>query len=148
MNSAIIFIKNDEEVKLARTPYLGGNLLIHTIRELKKVDEIEDIYVVGAKQNYPGTLKRNNVKDVLNEIGKDGKTIMCSPLYPELSAEDYQRLLKRENGCLATCDGELCEAFMIPNNQIENFNNIKFEEVEIKNKKVKKFTKEDAANAK
>lgn len=148
MNNAIIFIKNDEEKQLARTPYLGGNLLIHAIRELKKLDELEDVYVVGAKQNYPGTLKRNNVDDVINEIGKDGKTIMVSPLYPELTAEDYQRLLRRDNGCVATCDGELCEAFMIPNNQIDTFEKIKFEEVEIKNKKVKKFTKEDAANAK
>ena len=68
MNNAIIFIRNDEEKQLVRTPYLGGNLLIHTIRELKKVDEIGDIYVVGAKQGYPGTLKRSNVKDVLKEV--------------------------------------------------------------------------------
>ena len=148
MNNAIIFIKNDEEVKLARTPYLGGNLLIHTIRELKKVDEIEDIYVVGSKQGYPGTLRRNSISDVIAEIGKNGKVILTSPLYPELSSEDYQRLLKRDQGCVATCDGEICEAFMIPNEQISNYENITFEEVEIKNRKVKKFTIEDAKNSK
>ena len=148
MNNAIIFIKNDEEKKLCRTPYLGGNLLIHTIKELKKVDEIDDIYLVGAKQGYPGTLKRNNVSDVVNEIGKTGKTIMVSPLYPELSAEDYERLLKRDNCCSAVCDGNICEAFMIPNAEIENFEHLTYEEVEIKNKKVKKFTYEDAKNSK
>ena len=148
MNNAIIFIKNDEEVKLARTPYLGGNLLIHTIRELKKVDEIEDIYVVGSKQGYPGTLRRNSISDVIAEIGKNGKVILTSPLYPELSSEDYQRLLKRDRGCVAICDGEICEAFMIPNEQISNYENIAFEEVEIKNRKVKKFTIEDAKNSK
>ena len=147
MNSAIIFIKNDEEKKLCRTPYLGGNLLIHTIKELKKVDEIDDIYLVGAKQGYPGTLKRNNVNDVMNEIGKTGKTLLVSPLYPELTAEDYQRLLKRDNSCTAVCDGNVCEAFMIPNVEIENFENLNYEEVEIKNKKVKKFTYEDAKNS-
>ena len=147
MNSAIIFIKNDEEKKLCRTPYLGGNLLIHTIKELKKVDEIDDIYLVGAKQGYPGTLKRNNVKDVMNEIGKTGKTLLVSPLYPELTSEDYQRLLKRDNSCTAVCDGNVCEAFMIPNVEIENFENLNYEEVEIKNKKVKKFTYEDAKNS-
>ena len=147
MNNAIIFIKNEEEKKLARTPYLGGNLLIHTIKQLKKVNEIGDIYVVGAKQGYPGTLKRNSFKDIANEIGKTGKTIMVSPLYPELSTEDYQRLLKRDKGCVATCDGEICEAFMIPNTLIDKFESINFEEVEIKNKKVKKFTYEDAKNS-
>lgn len=148
MNNAIIFIKTEEEKQLARTPYLGGNLLIHTIKELKKVDEIEDIYVVGAKQGYPGTLKRNNVKDVINEIGRTGKTIMASPLYPELAAEDYRRLLKRSRPSVATCDKEMCEAFMIPNRDIANFEHLDFEEVEIKNKKVRKFTKDDATNAK
>ena len=148
MNNAIIFIKNEEEKRLARTPYLGGNLLIHTIKQLKKVEDLNDIYLVGAKQGYPGTLKRNNIKDVLNEIGKVGKTIMVSPLYPELSEEDYSRLLKRDRSCAVVCDGELCEAFMIPNEQIENFEHIHYEEVEVKNKKVKKFTYEDAKNSK
>ena len=148
MNNAIIFIRNDEEKQLVRTPYLGGNLLIHTIRELKKVDEIGDIYVVGAKQGYPGTLKRSNVKDVLKEIGSSGKTIMVSPLYPELSGDDYQALLKEDKACVATCEGGMCEAFMIPNDNIPFFDKINYKEVEIKNKKVKKFTREDATNAK
>ena len=148
MNNAIIFIRNEEEKKLARTPYLGGNLLIHTIKVLKKVGNIGDIYVVGAKQGYPGTLRRNEIKDVISELGKEGKTLMVSPLYPELTAEDYERLLKREVGCVATCGGEMCEAFMIPNNMIRNFEKINFEEVEIKDKKIKRFTKEDALNSK
>ena len=146
MNNAIIFIKTDEEKQLARTPYLGGNLLIHAIKELKKVNDIDDIYLVGAKQGYPGTLKRNNINDVLNEIGKSGKTILTSPLYPEINSDDYDRLLRRDNACVAVCDNEMCEAFMIPNDQLANYENIKYEQVEIKNKKVKRFTKEDAAN--
>ena len=148
MNNAIIFIKNEDEKRLARTPYLGGNLLIHTIKELKKVEGINDIYLVGAKQGYPGTLKRNDVNDVLKEIGKSGKTILTSPLYPELSDEDYQRLLKRNKSCVATCDGQICEAFMIPNDLLDRFEQLSYEEVEIKNKKVKKFTEEDAKNSK
>ena len=148
MNNAIIFIKNDEEARLARTPYLGGNLLIHTIKELKKTTDLQDIYVVGAKQGYPGTLKRNNVRDVINEIGKSGKTIMVSPLYPELSTEDYERLLKRDRACVAMCNDEMCEAFMIPNDKIEEFDHLHYEEVEIKNKKVKRYTKEDAFKSK
>ena len=148
MNNAIIFIKNDEEKKLARTPYLGGNLLIHTINELRKVDGIDEIYVVGAKQGYPGTQKRNTVNEVLSELDNTGKTIMVSTLYPELAAEDYQRLLKRDSSCVATCDGNICEAFMIPNDSIMDFEKIRYDEVEIKNKKVKKFTFEDASNSK
>ena len=148
MNNAIIFIRNDEEKQLVRTPYLGGNLLLHTIKELKKVDDIEDIYVVGAKQNYPGTLKRNDVNEVVKEIGNSGKTVMVSPLYPEMTNEDYARLLKRDVACVAVCDGELCEAFMIPNQDIPRFESLDLEEVEIKNKKIKKFTREDASGVK
>ncbi len=148
MNNAIIFIKNEEEKQLARAPYLGGNLLIHTIKELKKIDEIENIYLIGVTQGYPGTLKRNNIRDVLDEIGGSGKTLMLSPLYPELTSEDYQRLLKRNRGCVAICDEKMCEAFMIPNDYIEHFEEIEYEQVEIKNKKIKKFTNEDAIRAK
>ena len=148
MNSAIIFIKNDQEKQLARAPYLGGNLLIHTIRELRKVSGIQNIYVIGAKQNYPGALNRNNIQEVMKEIGPKGKSILASPLYPEMATEDYERLLKRENSCVAVCGGEVLEAFMIPNRSIAKFESLKYEQVEIKNKIVKKFTQEDAANAK
>ena len=132
-NNAIIFITTDEEKRLARTPYLGGNLLIHTIKILKKVKKLSNIYVIGAKQGYPGTLRRNNVKDVIGEIGKSGKTILTSPLYPELAAEDYEKLLNNEKACVATCSGKTCEAFMIPNEQLGNFEHINYEEIEIKN---------------
>jgi len=148
MNNAIIFIRNEEEKKLARTPYLGGNLLIHTIKVLKKVESVCDIFVVGASQNYPGTIKRNDVKEVIAELGKEGKTLMVSPLYPELTTQDYERLLRRESGCVATCGGEMCEAFMIPNSLINDFESLKFEEVEIKDKTIRKFTSEDAKNSK
>ena len=147
-NNAIIFITTDEEKRLARTPYLGGNLLIHTIKILKKVKKLSNIYVIGAKQGYPGTLRRNNVKDVIGEIGKSGKTILTSPLYPELAAEDYEKLLNNEKACVATCSGKTCEAFMIPNEQLGNFEHINYEEIEIKNKIIKKFTQEDALNSK
>ena len=148
MKNAIIFIRNDEEKRLARTPYLGGNLLIHTIKILKKVEGLHNIYVVGAKQGYPGTIKRSNVKDVLSEIGSSGKTLMISPLYPELSAEDYNMLLESDSASVAVCNGKLCEAFMLPNNQIDNFEHVNYKKIEIKDKKVKKFTQEDALNSK
>ena len=145
MNSAIIFIKNDEEKQLVKAPYLGGNLLVHAINELKKTESIDDIYVVGADQRYPGTFRRSNFKEVLEELDKKGKTLMISPLFPDMNAEDYQRLLKRDTAALAICEGEICEAFMIPNESIKDFENIEYEQVEIKNKVVKKFTKNDAS---
>lgn len=148
MNSAIIFIKDEEEKQLSKAPYLGGNLLLHAINELRKTEGISDIYVVGADQRYPGTLSRDYVNDVLNELDKTGKTLMISPLYPDMAAEDYARLLKRDTGAVAVYEGEVCEAFMIPNKLIRDFEIIDYEQVEIKNKVIKKITKKDAYNAK
>ena len=148
MNSAIIFLKNAEEKQLAKAPYLGGNILLHTIKQLKKVEGISDVYLVGADFRYPGTFSRKNVQEVLGELDKNGKTLMVSPLYPDMTSEDYARLLKRENACVAVCEHQICEAFMIPNNKINNFEKVQYEEVEIKDKVVKKYTLEDAYRAK
>ena len=45
MNSAVIFIKDNEERQLAKAPYRGGNLLLHTIKELRKIEEIKEIFM-------------------------------------------------------------------------------------------------------
>ena len=148
MNSAIIFFKNDEEKQLAKAPFLGENLLLHCIKELRKVEGIDEIFVVGADQRYPGTFRRDNVQEVLDEIALDGKTIMVSPLYPDLNSSDYNRLLRKDVPTMCVCAGEICEAFMIPNKLIAKFEEIEYEQQDIKNRVVKKFTIEDAMNAK
>ena len=147
MNSAIIFLKNAEEKQLAKAPYLGDNVLLHTIKQLRKVEGIKNIYLVGADSRYPGTFRRENVKEVLAELDKHGKTLLVSPLYPDMNEKDYARLLRRDNPCVCVCENQICESFMIPNEMIANFENLNYEEVEIKNKIVKKYTMEDAYRA-
>ena len=34
MNNAIIFIRDEDERQLSKTPYLGGNLLLHAVKEV------------------------------------------------------------------------------------------------------------------
>ena len=43
MNNAIIFIRNEEEKQLSKTPYLGGNLLLHVVKEVRKVPDMKNV---------------------------------------------------------------------------------------------------------
>ena len=147
MNNAIIVIRNEEEKQLAKAPYLGSNLLLHTIKTLKKLDNIEDIYVVGIDMNVPGAIKMDSIDSVMEEIGTIGKTILTSPLYPALTSNDYDKLLNAsETGSVIVCEGEICEAFMVPNDKIDNIDSVQLTPVEV-TRKVSKFTVEDEINS-
>ena len=149
MNSAIIFIRDEEEKQLAKAPYLGGNLLMHTVKELRKLKQIKDIFIVGTDATVPGCISKNNVKDVVKEIGTEGRSLLVSPLFPELNGDDYQKLFDRKaEGAIIVCDDMVCDAFALNNNRLNDFQRIKYETVEIKHKKVRKFTQEDATNLK
>ena len=149
MNNAIVFIKDDQERQLAKAPYRGENLLLHTVKELRKVKEIQDIYLVGTDLDVPGCKVRKNIYEIINEIDKDGKTLLLSALYPELNGDDYRKLLNKEgDGASIIYEGKSCETFMIKANQLTNFQNIQYTPVEIKHKKVNKFTIEDALDSK
>ena len=54
MNNAIIFIRNEEEKQLSKTPYLGGNLLLHVVKEVRKVPDMKNVYIVGSDTEIPG----------------------------------------------------------------------------------------------
>ena len=144
MNNAIIFIRNDEERQLARAPYLGGTLLVHVVKQLKKTGLIKNIYLVGAELDVPGTIRRQSIRSVIAEIGNEGKTILTSVLYPEIDFEEYVRLLEENVASAIVYNGDICRTFMIPSVDLQNFENLNFKEVEIKNKKIKMFTTEDA----
>ncbi len=149
MVNAIIFIKDAEERQLAKAPYRGGNLLLHAVKELRKIKDIENIYLVGADFGVPGCRSRGSIEEIISTIGSDGKTLLLSPLYPELNDEDLNRLLKKEGD--ASCivyEGNLCEVFAINNERLADLPNVQFTPVEIKHKKVVKFTVEDALNSK
>ena len=148
MNNAIIFIASNQEQELAKAPYLGGNLLLHTVRELRKVEDIKKIYVIGAESDVPGCFIRNSIKDVIDELHSDGKTLFVSPLYPELNSQNYSKVLNKEGDAASIVyEGELCNTFMIRNKYLHDYSHLTFEPVEIKNKTVKRFTAEDAENA-
>lgn len=149
MNNAVIFIRNEEEKELSKAPYLGGNPLLHAVRELRKLEDIWNIYIIGSDVEVPGCLSRSSIKEIVKEVDGAGKVLLVSPLFPELTAEDYSRLLKKESeGAVLMYENENCESFMIAANKLGDFRNVKFEPVEVKNKRVRRFTAEDAINSK
>ena len=149
MNSAVIFIKDNEERQLAKAPYRGGNLLLHTVKELRKIDEIKEIFIIGTNFDVPGCKVKKNIHEVVDEVGYDGKSLLLSPLFPELNDDDYKRLLNKEADAAAIVyNGQLCESFMIRNNQLLNFGKLRYVPVEIKHKKIAKFTVDDALDSK
>ncbi|MBQ6333465.1 MAG: ribose-phosphate pyrophosphokinase [Erysipelotrichaceae bacterium] len=150
MNNAIIFIRDEDERQLSKTPYLGGNLLLHAVKEVRKVTDLKNVYVVGADSDVPGCIIDNNVAKIVSEIEKEeGKTLLLSPLIPELSGDDLQRLiLKDADGAVLSFDGNALEAVAVRNEKIGEFEKLDYQPVEIKNKKVKKVTEEDAAELK
>ena len=149
MNNAIIFIRNEEEKQLSKAPYLGGNLLLHLVKEIRKISDLKNIYIVGTDAEVPGCLNEKDVSDVISKINGEGKTLLVSPLYPELGNKDLEKLLNKDaEGAALTCDGEVLEAIAITNDKLKDFSSLNYVPVEIKNKKVRKVTAEDALGLK
>ena len=149
MNNAIIFIRNDEEKQLSKTPYLGGNLLLHLVKEIRKISDLKNIYVVGTDAEVPGCLTLDHVDEAISQIHGEGKTLLVSPLYPEFTGHDLEKLLNKEaDGVVMTCDGKVLEAIAIDNDRLGDYQSVHFETVEIKNKKIRKVTPEDATSLK
>ena len=149
MNNAIIFIKNEQEKLLSKAPYLGGNLLLHAVKELRKIDSIEKIYVVGYDSDIPGCINKNSILDVTKEIEGQGKTLIISPLYPEINDDDYLKLLnKKAKAAVITYEDEICDSFAIENSLIDKFETLDYKPVAIKHKKVRRYSEEDAQDLK
>ena len=150
MNNAVIFIGSEQEKRLCKTPYLGGNLLLHLVKELRKVKDLEEIYVIGYDSELPGCISKNNFYEVREAIGDEkGKTLLASPLFPEINGDDYQRLLDKDKDAVVLVHDELiCDTFVISNDKLDEFENLDYEPVKIKHKKLKKFTEDDAQNLK
>ena len=149
MNNAIIFIKDEREKKLSNAPYLGGNLLLHAVNELRKIEDIDKIYVVGYDSEIPGVIRKDTIMDVVKALSPEGKTLLVSPLYPEINGDDYQKLLNKEgDGAVITCENEVCDSFAVRNDKLSDFESIEYVPVEIKHKKVRRYTEEDAQNLK
>lgn len=129
MNTAVIFIKNNTEKEMAAAEFLGKTLLDRTISELKKAN-VNNIYIVGADEERNDVNYINNISEIVN-IG-EGKCILTSPFYPLITSQDYKKLLEVENdGAVVTVDDEVYEIYMVPNNELNNFENINYTPVEI-----------------
>ena len=66
MNNAIIFIRDEQEKQLSKAPYLGGNLLLHIVKEIRKLNDIRDIFIIGSDSEVPGCVIKNSVADVIS----------------------------------------------------------------------------------
>ena len=149
MNNAIIFIRNEEEKQLSKTPYLGGNLLLHVVKEVRKVPDMKNVYIVGSDTEIPGCYSSNEIADVISQISGEGKTLLVSPLYPDLNGDDYCKLMAQESqGSVLVCDEEVLEAIAINNDKLNDFKSLKYEPVHIRYKKVTRVTDEDASGLK
>ena len=129
MNTAVIFIKNNNEKEMAAAEFLGKTLLDRTISELQKAD-ITNIYVVGADEERNDVNYINNISEIVN-IG-EGKCILTSPFYPLITSQDYKKLLEVENdGAVVTVNDDVYEIYMVPNDELNNFENIDYTPIEI-----------------
>lgn len=146
MYSAIIFIKDEKELELAKAKLLGKRLIDYTIKELKKVD-LDSIYLIGGKDLIlEGVIKRESVNEVVDDLSKkDGKTLLLSPLYPLATKKDYLKMLQNsdEDGAVMLDGNGLCKIFMLPNNRIKDFEDVDFKTFDIEKsdgQKVNDFT--------
>ena len=131
MNNAIIFIRDEQEKQLSKAPYLGGNLLLHVVKEIRKLNDIRDIFIIGADSEVPGCIIKNSVEDVISEIDSEGKTLLVSPLYPELNGDDYARLMSQDlDGAMLVQEGKVLEAFMIRSSRLRDYEKIHYQPIE------------------
>ena len=140
MNSAIIFIKNEEEKQLALKDFLGKSLIERTADELKKLD-LEKILLVGSDEHIDGVENALNIVEAIQKIQGEGKTLLTSPLYPFVAKDDMLALLEVEDGGAVISDGEdIYEIFMIPNNQLNKLDSISYKPVTRDKEKLKRYS--------
>ena len=129
MNSAIIFIKNEYELNLAKSFILGKMLIEYTLRELNRLD-LDKIYLCGAfDESIRGVIKYESVRDAINDLkDNEGKCLLLSPFYPLVTKREYSNLLNSEDadGAVSIDADGACAFFMLPNNRLEDFESIDF----------------------
>lgn len=134
MNSAIIIIKDEKELELAKAILLGKKVIEYTVKELKKLD-LDNIYLVGGDDiKIDGVINRDNINEVINDLSnKKGKTLLLSPLYPLATKNDYLKILQNtdEDGAVMIDEKGLCKIFMLPNDRIESFETCDFKALSI-----------------
>ena len=134
MYSAIIVIKDQKELELAKAKLLGKSVIEYTISELHRID-LDDIYLVGGQNLLlEGVIKRDNINEIVEDLSKkEGKTLLLSPLYPLATKNDYLKMLENEDedGAVMVDEEGMCKLFMLPNNRIKDFENCDFKALDV-----------------
>lgn len=134
MYSAIIVIKDQKELELAKAKLLGKSVIEYTISELHRID-LDDIYLVGGQDLLlEGVIKRDNINEIVEDLSKkEGKTLLLSPLYPLATKNDYLKMLENEDedGAVMVDEEGMCKLFMLPNNRIKDFENCDFKALDV-----------------
>ena len=134
MYSAIIFIKNEKELELAKAKLLGKSVIEYTVNELRKID-LDSIYLIGGNDLIlEGVMNRDNVEEIVYDLAKiEGKTLLLSPLYPLATKKDYLKMLQNtdDDGAVMLDEEGLCKIFMLPNDRLKNFENCDYKALDI-----------------
>ena len=134
MYSAIIIIKNQKELDLAKAKLLGKTVVEYTISELRKLD-LDSIYLVGGKDLIiEGVIKRENINEIINDLSKKvGKTLLLSPLYPLAVKKDYLKMLQNDDkdGAVMIDEKGMCKMFVLPNERLMNYDTCDFKALSI-----------------
>ena len=129
MNSAIIFIKNEYELNLAKSLVLGKMLIDYTLRELNRLD-VDKIFLCGTFDfEIKGVSSYANIKEIINDLkDREGKCLLLTPFYPLCTKREYLNLLQSDDadGAVSVDQDGTCAFFMLPNKRLCDFENIDF----------------------
>lgn len=142
MNSAIVIIKSDNELQLAKAKILGKTLIEYTLFVLKKLD-LDNLYIVGGDFSFEGVINRRDVNGIVKDLsGKDGKCLFVSPFYPLIAKKDYTKLLvnKNEDGSVLLDGDGACVAFVLPNNKIKRYDKCDLSELALEKTETKRIS--------
>ena len=143
MNSAVIFVKSQNGTDFLNNAVLSEELLCHTVAELKKAD-VNDVYTIGLECEFEGVKPVARINDLLTNIDPQGKCLLTSPIYPNITAEEYKKLLEVEEGGAVIADGEdMLEVYMVPSDSIMNFENIDYVPVKVQEDKRYRLSRYD-----
>ncbi|MDO4499985.1 MAG: hypothetical protein Q4B60_01795 [Erysipelotrichaceae bacterium] len=140
MNCAIVFIKNQKELDLAKSRIFDKHLIDYSIKEISHLD-LDKIYLVGSDFEVKGTISRDSINEVIEEVENiEGKCLLMSPFYPLIDKKDYKELLEKEASTVLTCENEIVPVFTLKNDELSDFEAVQFEGVELSPEKNRRFT--------
>lgn len=140
MNSAIVFIKNQKELELAKTRIFDKYLVDYSVNELSRLD-LDRIYLVGAGSvEVKGATSRTTINEVMEELeNEEGKCLLLSPFYPLIKKEDYMNLLNQESSQVFVSGDDIVPVFSLANKELKTYETVNFEGFKLDECKAKRF---------